>query len=86
MTFGEKLLQATRAEIGKTLHQHIGLMEAFALRQLVEQFEDRALRRRESYGPVPFAPPLNDPIFVSALIALTSVFALKLCETFERRL
>ena len=85
VTFGKESLQAARAEIGKTLHQHIGLMEAFALRQLVKQFEDRALRRRESKGPVPFAPALNDPIFVSALIVLTCVFSFQVSEGFERQ-
>src|ERR1700730_140938 len=42
---GEELLQAAGAEIGEALHEHVGLMKAFALGQFVEKLEDRAFGR-----------------------------------------
>jgi len=54
----QQFLQALRTERPQTLHQHVRLMESFALRNLIEQFQDRPLRRGERQRPIPLAPRL----------------------------
>ena len=43
---GEKLGQAPWAEVGQPFHQLVGLVEALAVWQLIEQFEVGAFERR----------------------------------------
>lgn len=40
----KQLLQPPRSEIAQSFHQHIDLMEAFMMGQLVEKLEDRTFR------------------------------------------
>ena len=54
----QQFLQALRTERPQTFHQHVRLMESFALRNLIEQFQDRPLRRGERQRPIPLAPRL----------------------------
>src|SRR5215470_9306912 len=41
----EEFLQAARAKVGQALHEHVGLMKALMLGQLVEKLKDRTFRR-----------------------------------------
>ena len=40
----EKRVEPPRTKVAQALHKNIGLMERLALRNLVQQFEDGALR------------------------------------------
>src|ERR1700732_75960 len=52
----QQLLQTIRTQIGKSAEQGIDLFKRLMVRQLVEQFEDRSLGRRQRQRPVPLAP------------------------------
>src|SRR5262249_20587273 len=54
----EKRLQPLGAEGAKPLHQDVRLVERLALRHFFEQFENRALGRRERQRPIPMSPRL----------------------------
>jgi len=56
---GEEFLNTLWAEVGEPLHQLVGLLEAFVLREPVEKLKHGELRRGKSQGPVPLAPWLN---------------------------
>ena len=58
LAIGEQRLKPARAQVAQALHQNIRLMEGLALRNLIEQFEDGAFRRRYGQGPFPVSPGL----------------------------
>ena len=56
LAIGEECLQAGRAQCRQALHHHVDLMEALAIGQFIEKFEDRTLGRRDDERPVPLSP------------------------------
>src|SRR5271166_4193891 len=59
VTAGDKQrLKSPRAEIAEPLHQNVRLMKGLTLRNLVEQFKNRSLRRRHGQWPFPLTPRL----------------------------
>ena len=59
-TISKQRLQAPGAEIGKSRHELVDLMETFARRQFIQEFKQGALRCGEGEGPVPLAPGLHE--------------------------
>ena len=66
-------MKPPRAEIAESLHQHVGLVKGFALRDFVHQFENRPLRRRDGQWPFPLTPRLP---YVAAMQQITAGIAL----------
>src|SRR5262249_45369236 len=55
-------LEPPRTQVSQSLHQYIGLMECFGSRNLLQDFEDRALRRGKNERPFPMPPGLLDEL------------------------
>src|SRR5690349_18565285 len=56
LAVGEERLKPLRAQVAKPFHQDIHLMKCLAFGNLIEQFEDRPLRRGHGERPVLLSP------------------------------
>src|SRR4051794_23519718 len=58
-TIDKEFLKAARPQVRQAFKKFIGLMEAFAIRQFVKQFENSPLGRGKRERPIPLPPWLN---------------------------